>query len=255
MKKILLPTDFSKCSLAGIQTGIKLARSLKAHLYFYHNRMADEMDSAVQMQELLDGLDLEGLSISCIEKEGNVIKNIRSFVEEANIDLIVMATQGTSGLREWAIGSFTQKIVRRSICPVLVVKNELPNIDFKNIVFLSNFDLKALPAFEWTTNFANNYKSRIHLLNIDTPNYFTEIPFLIKEVMDDFAKTYDGAIEQHRIKAWNVEGGLIKFLKSIDADLVIVPTEGMNRLQSIFFTSIAEEIVNHLEQPILTLKI
>lgn len=255
MKRILLPTDFSKCAMQGVLTGVKLAKRLQAKVYFYHNRMPNETVSAIQMQELLNNLDLEGISVSCIEKEGKAINNICDFISEAKIDMVVMGTHGTSGLNEWATGSFAQKIVRSSPCPVLIVKNEIPSVDFQNIVFLSNFDLKALPAFEWTTEFANTFNSKIHMLNIDTPNYFTEIPFLIKEAMDDFAATYSGPIEKHRVRSWNVEGGLKKFLKSLDADIVVVPTNGLNRWQSLFFTSIAEEIANHLAHPILTMKI
>lgn len=255
MKNILIPTDFSDCSKAGILTALLLAKRLQAAVYFFHNRAEKELDSSLQMQELINTLDFEGLSITCIEKEGNLLRNIVDFIKEAEIDLVVMGTHGTNGLKEWSIGSFAQKMVRLAPCPVLAVKEPIQDIRFDNIVFVSNFDLEARPAFEWTGKFAKNFESKLHMLNVDTPNYFTEIPFLIDEAMDEFETLYEGSVVQHRIRSWNVEAGLKKFLTEQQADLIIVPTHGKRGLRSLFFNSIAEGIVNHLDYPILTIKI
>jgi len=254
MKKILIPTDFSDCSKVGVLTAISLAKRLNSDIYFFHSRRPEEEDSSIKMEELINELDLKGLSVTCIEKEGNAQRNIRNFIEEANIDLVVMGTHGLNGIKEWSIGSFTQKMVRLSPCPVLVVKKPLEDINFKNIVFLSNFDKKASPAFEWTVQFSNNFNSKLHLLNIDTLNYFTEIPFLIKEAMDEFELMYNGPSEKHRIKSWNIEGGLKKFLKEQKVDLVVVPTHGKKGLMGLLFDSVAEGLANHLEYPVLTIK-
>jgi len=44
--------------------------------------------------------------------------------EEKDVDLIVMATHGRSGVRRLVLGSITEKVVRASACPVLVVRSK-----------------------------------------------------------------------------------------------------------------------------------
>ena len=43
--------------------------------------------------------------------------------EEENADIIVMASQGRTGLSHALIGSIAEKVVRHANCPVLVVRN------------------------------------------------------------------------------------------------------------------------------------
>jgi hypothetical protein len=43
--------------------------------------------------------------------------------EEIDCDLIVMATHGRTGLSRWLLGSVTEQVMRRSLCPVLTVKS------------------------------------------------------------------------------------------------------------------------------------
>ncbi len=44
--------------------------------------------------------------------------------EEKDVDLIVMATHGRSGVQRLVLGSVTEKVVRAAACPVLAVRSE-----------------------------------------------------------------------------------------------------------------------------------
>lgn len=272
MKHILVPTDFSECALTAAKTAVVLARKMGATLHFYSNvfiqgyydyygkdqqKILKENSEHVKKVEsdfenLFAELDLIGINVIKEYNEGGIIQTILEYSKAAQIDLIVMGTHGVNGVKEWAIGSTTQYIVRKSICPVLVVKQELQSFDFKNIVFLSNFDENVKESFLEVCAFAKQFGSHIHLLNIDTPAYFTEVSFVVKKSMESFLKLYDGDITAHRIDAWNVENGLQKFLKKHEVDLVVIPTHGRKGLRGLFFTSIAEGIVNHVDIPIMT---
>lgn len=50
-----------------------------------------------------------------------------------------MGSHGVSGFREMFIGSNTEKVVRFSEVPVLVVKNEITSFEVRNFVFASDF--------------------------------------------------------------------------------------------------------------------
>jgi len=46
---------------------------------------------------------------------------ILDFADEENVSMIVMASHGQSGIRRWTLGSTSEKVLRSSPIPVLVV--------------------------------------------------------------------------------------------------------------------------------------
>jgi nucleotide-binding universal stress UspA family protein len=56
---------------------------------------------------------------------GSPVIEILAFAEEENIDLIVMASHGRTGLSRLLMGSITEGVMRKAHCPVLVVKQPI----------------------------------------------------------------------------------------------------------------------------------
>jgi nucleotide-binding universal stress UspA family protein len=69
-----------------------------------------------------DSLKKKGVSLSTIVVAGNAADEIIKAAEESKADLIAMSTHGRSGLRRLAFGSITDKVLRRSPVPVLMVR-------------------------------------------------------------------------------------------------------------------------------------
>ncbi|HEX6384414.1 MAG TPA: universal stress protein, partial [Anaerolineae bacterium] len=63
-----------------------------------------------------------GQKIETVVDVGEVARLILDFAETEDIDLIVMATHGHTGLRRWVYGSVTEKVLRGSRCALLVVR-------------------------------------------------------------------------------------------------------------------------------------
>jgi nucleotide-binding universal stress UspA family protein len=57
--------------------------------------------------------------------KGKAAECILEFIEEQQIDLVSIATHGYSGLKRWAYGSVTEKILRKADCAILVVRPPL----------------------------------------------------------------------------------------------------------------------------------
>ena len=53
---------------------------------------------------------------------GQAHTEIAELAEAEQVDLIVMATHGHSGIRHWLMGSTTERVVRTANCPVLTMK-------------------------------------------------------------------------------------------------------------------------------------
>jgi len=67
-------------------------------------------------------LKQKGVTVRTVVSSGNAADEIIKAAEENHVDLIAMSTHGRSGLRRLAFGSITDKVLRRSPVPVLMVR-------------------------------------------------------------------------------------------------------------------------------------
>ena len=166
-----------------------------------------------------------------------------------------MGSKGTSGLEEMLVGSYTEKVVRNSDIPVLVIKTEVEDFKIENIVFASNFDQKSKVAFQKILNFASLFNARLHLLKINTIHNF-EITKESSDAIRNFINDYD--LGDYTLNIYNdvsVELGILNFANVIDADVILLNTSGRRGLAHLFTGSIGEDLANHAKLPVITFKI
>ena len=139
LKSILAPTDFSDLSANGVRYACQLAKEMGAALIIFNVVVLDE-SNAVNKREIeqhkkrLEEFIAEkvadagvGLKVRQMVDAGQPFGAIVDCAEKEAVDLIVMSSHGRSGLSRMLIGSVTDKILRGSPCPVLVVPLEKEN--------------------------------------------------------------------------------------------------------------------------------
>ena len=137
---ILVPTDGSDSSTAGAKQAIRFAERNDATLHvLYAMDMGDADFVAVpsDIEETRTRLEKKGqnyvteiqnmASDAGVPCETTVVSDtpveaIRDYVDEHDIDLVVMGTHGRTGLDRYLLGSVTEKVVRLSDAPVLTVR-------------------------------------------------------------------------------------------------------------------------------------
>jgi nucleotide-binding universal stress UspA family protein len=140
LKRILVPTDFSEPSLKAVRYAVRLAEQSGAtmHLLYVIERPALNHDfesfplalpeaelTKLCKEKLLSvaGIEIEELiPISVQVRIGKPFREIVYAARETDADLIVIATQGHSGIKHVLLGSTTELVVRHAPCPVLVVR-------------------------------------------------------------------------------------------------------------------------------------
>lgn len=274
MKRILIPIDFSKYSEQALRVAAQIARKNDSEIILLHvlelpNQSIDVFGAGKsipeimlykdlmisKLEELMDGEILKGLEVSEAISLQKVAEGILESSVHNNVDLIVMGTKGTSGLEELLVGSNTEKIVRLSNVPVLVIKNPAEIFELENIVFASDFSKETKVPFEKMVQFASIFQSKISLVTICTPYDFKTTKDAEK-TMHDFISDYD--VDNYSTHIYNdvtVEKGIVHFAKKIDADLIGLCTYGRTGLDHFFNGSISEELANHAKRPIITFKI
>jgi nucleotide-binding universal stress UspA family protein len=140
VKKILIPTDGSDCSLRAAAFGISLAKILGADIFAIYaintiileelKRSSEEKDVEKELKEkgerylnyVVKLAEKEGLKAEAILAKGEPYDQIVHNAKTKRVDLIVMGTYGRRGTKRILIGSVTARVIEYAPCPVLVVK-------------------------------------------------------------------------------------------------------------------------------------
>jgi nucleotide-binding universal stress UspA family protein len=274
MKRILVPTDFSEHAENALKAAAIIAKKNKCEIFLLHllelpNQMNDAMTSGgsipevmlfikkanEKLQKIKEHPYLNGISVNASVQFERAFNGILSFNKKNKIDLIIMGSHGTSGIEEVLIGSNTEKVVRLSDIPVLVIKKDVGELNFKNIVFASDFSKEIRKPFKKMVEFVEIFDANLFLVMICTPNSF-KTTLNAEKTMKDFIENYDiKNYSLHIFNDTNIENGITNFSKTIDADLIGLCTHGRTGLAHFFNGSISEDLVNHTTKPVITFKI
>lgn len=275
IKNILVPTDFSKCSVYAVKVAAQLAKKLDATVHLLHVIETpvvaydagmvnfESLPQAMFMKELADDnlknllseSFLKGIKIESKIEYDAIYKRINQYVEDQKVDLIVMGSHGAKGFNEIVLGSNAERVVRYSSCPVLTVKQEYTNFDVKNILIASNFYNEADTMFKAFKQFTSLFKANLHFVRVNTPINFETTPES-HEKMDKFAKKHH--VEEYSFGIYNdqtEEDGILNYADEINADLLVMGTHGRTGLAHLMKGSITEDLLNHSKRAVLSIKI
>jgi nucleotide-binding universal stress UspA family protein len=137
---VLLPTDGSEGTTAATAHAAELAETYDATVHVLsvadaRNRFesptsgiapeAWEEEQRSQAEAAIDAtVDAlpDGVAVRRVLREGVPHEAVVAYVDEVDVDVVVMGTHGRTGLDHYLIGSVTEKVVRRSPAPVLSVR-------------------------------------------------------------------------------------------------------------------------------------
>jgi len=276
IKKILVPVDFSPCSIHAAEVAAQVARKTDARIYFLHLisfpnyegnlPYQDYQDIAENLfimklvrkkfQELFQQPFLKDVNFAEAVSFHGIYEAITEQAEKNQIDLIVMGTHGTSGFMDKVLGSNTDKVIRMSSLPVITVKNK-PEQDnpIDKIVFAVDFAENTDQGFEKVSGFAKLFNAKIELLRVITPNNF-QTSVEIDNQMSEFAdRTKLSNFSMSTELALSVEEGVIAYSKRTKADFIATVNYGKSTFSQLFNKSVTRELVNESDLPVLTVKL
>ena len=278
MKKILVPTDFSKSAQQAIDVATEIAKKANAELILLHviedvagnsfsidpqigpsDRWEDKIftmklieKSKKQLAKVTEDLSQNGLKIKQELRVGTPFHGMRTVITEHKVDLVVMGTAGNTKVQEMIIGTNTEKVVRHAHCPVLTIHKKPSSTDFKNIVYATGMGKEEEVFSKIVRRTQQMYNATVHLVRINTPGSFQR-DAVVKKQMSDFAKKLQ--LKNFTINVFNdltEEEGIIYFADSIDADMIAMATHGRTGFAHVLAGSIAEDVVSHAKRPVLT---
>jgi len=197
IKKILFPTDFSRCSRQAFGHALFLAEHHEAQLQLFHAVILHEDDPGdpqrhfpeaqellVKLFEIADSrlgslvelhkdhpVALEEFRTRGVSPAGLILEHAR----EHDVDLIVMGTHGRRGPSRFLLGSVATQVVRASTAPVLTLREldeSRPLEAIGSILVPIDFSGHSRTALRHATELARTYSAELRLIHVvQQPNY------------------------------------------------------------------------------------
>ena len=180
-----------------------------------------------------------------------VVHEIIDYAETSEVDLIIAGSHGASGIREFAIGSNAEKIVRKSTTPVLIIK-EYHHQEIRSLVLATDLDANPpVHLLEMTKKLQGLFGAVLHIIHIEanTPDPAKKPTHQqLHEIQDRFG--FEN-VTWNFLKPSSIEESIIEFAVSVNADMICISTH-KRRGFSLLNGSIAKHLVNHSARMILT---
>lgn len=278
MKKIIVPVDFSDMASHALNFAIEFNEKVNGEIVLVHVvelavgevSTHGEMDSGAmetfytgeyikashaKLEEWSKRVTDANQKVSVHMKYGNAFTNISKLIAEVQANWIVMGSKGASGLREVFIGSNAERMVRHANCPVFIIKGETHLKDIKSMAFTSDLSQEQDLIVDHAKDLQKMLGLNMHVVKVKTPyNWLDEEQ--AKKHLEHFAeRNYLEDYTLSTVDADFADEGAVKFANDVNAGLIVLGTHGKKGIAHVIGGSIAEDIVNESEIPILVYKI
>lgn len=276
MKKIIVTTDFSNNSKAGIRFAIQLASQSPCELVFYHVDDGSDIDvwdnsayynqaensrSAAQQSKLLEFVGAVYKQQGKEAKNASWIVDNKPFADDAIInyakkigaDFICMSTRG-GGTIDKLLGTNASTLIATSDIPLLVIPHSYHTKTLSSVLYASDLEnleheLKAVEKF------ANDYNAIIELYHYD---YFPENENIKKRFAEIALKHQGGSISFHFKKLFPELSLLSHLQKDIQHSnpsvIVMFTRQDRNWFEQLFLSSKTAELGFDTKTPLLVFK-
>jgi len=277
MRKIVVPTDFSKNALNALKYACQIFKYTRCDFFILH-AYADEVyqqDQEVK-RSLLDELkektyrkserELEKIikeiheyspnprhKIKKISAFGTLTDEVNDLINLENADIVIMGTRGETNDRTITFGSNTIKVLKYVQCPVLAIPENYEYHPPKELLFPSDYlvpykrrELKLL------CELTGSFRSNIHMLYIDANKKLSlrqedNMTFL-KECLYKANLFFETSDEKDKTVA------ITKYIVHKEIDLLVMVNSRHSHLEQMLHQSTIEKIGLHIKIPFLVLQ-
>ncbi|GGG29419.1 universal stress protein UspA [Dokdonia pacifica] len=278
MKKILVPVDFSNHSEYALKVAATLAKRHDAEIILLHmlglsqailtKNEGQEVAEAIYYMKLAkkrfgdikSHAFLDEISVSEIVQNYKDFNEINEVANDQGVDIIIMGSHGSKGLSEVFVGSNTEKVVRTSDIPVLVIKKEITDFMLDRVVFACDFKTENVLAYRKAMRLFQLLGAAVDLVYVNLPGTAFKSSTQIDQRAEEFLTIadFDAPIRPDEVvylNGYSIEQAIFDYAYKAGADALAIPTHGRRGLAHFFNGSIGEDIANHAELPVFTFKI
>ncbi|REJ83568.1 MAG: universal stress protein [Bacteroidetes bacterium] len=275
MEKILVTTDFSENSKAGLRFAIQLNTQTPLELTFFHSiylsppspklntdfekfEKSEIENTYLKLKEFTEGvyksMKLKPGKVNYVVRSAVFAdSNIMDYAASKKFNYICISTLGAGRIKKF-FGTNTSHLITQSSVPVIAVPSSYERSPVKKMLYASdlsdlNYELKKVVAF------ADPLKASVELLHINTLTKAMENPKIIENAVKKYSE-YDISFS---IKQSNIVKSLISSIESAiekkkPSMLIMFTQQNRTLYDKIFLSSKAAEYSFNAKVPLLVFK-
>ncbi len=261
ISKILVPIDFSPTSINALRYAVTFAKSSGASISIIHvtepDSLVNDIKGNLSPDHLLDLLKAEpflnGVELTSVFREGNIVNLILDEAKKSDIDLIIIGTRGTGTISRTLFGSNTTKVIRKAHCAVLSVPDEASYTPIRKVILAIDLEHRADKLIEQIINLVKLQQSAILLLyvGIDSDGRFErqleELTAHLK-LQTSYKKILCKVIPSNEFHE-----SLESLSSDIEANMLVMITHHRAIMESIFDPSQTQLYAFHTHLPLLVI--
>ena len=289
MKKILVSLDGSELSEKVLPRVEILAKKCNAEIILLRVVPFAWPDEFPQVREMSNKLDKEasdylfaiqaqleekGIKGECCVHEGSVPEVICDLAREKEVDLVAMTTHGRGGVKRWALGSVSDKVIQTSPVHVLLCRiseKEMAPSNYKNILIPLDGSHFSEVIFSQAQHLVRLFDSKVWFLYVIDVHLADSFDVLKrdnikqgKELMDNI-QSYFSNLEKRleEAKATNYEiivkeghpaETICDFAEEQEIDLIAMSTHGRGGIARWALGSVTDKVVQVSSNPVLLIR-
>lgn len=220
-------------------------------------------------------LEYIGFKTKAVFQSGNASNEIIRYASDTNCDLIVMSTQGRSGIGGvQVLGHITENVLRNTNKPLLLIPQKLETKDIKQQIFkrvLTPLDGSETgeAALSFAVEIAKKMATRLYVLNVILAhyrvtsgiNYAAKLQRQLSETLRSQAMEYLNQIATELDKAYlDIKYDLVKglpasaildYVRDNHIDLIAISTHGETGFRRFVLGSVSDKIAHASHVPVL----
>lgn len=277
-RKILLPTDFSKNAWHALMYALELYKNHACDFYILNvfSATSNVIDSLLNMEpgsELYETAKLRsenGLAkvldmltllkhtnpkhhFEVISKFNNPVEAIKQFVDEKDIEIIVMGTKGETDSRTKTFGGVAVDVMEKvRNCPVIVVPEQAKHNLPKEIVFPTDYKTHFKKhELNYLIELAKNCNASVKVLHVKKEEKLKELQLNNKKLLEEYFEEI--AYSFHTLSSIEIPTAINCFIESRDSDMVAFINKKHAFFGSILTNPLVKEIGYTSKVPILVM--
>jgi nucleotide-binding universal stress UspA family protein len=290
-RRILCATDLTEFSNQAVRFGIVLAETFLAKLFVCHvvpypaipmnsggaALPVDYLDdvTAFAKQELAALVGDRAVEWAPLVASGSIPDTIADLVAEHRIDLLVVATHGRTGIKRLFLGSVTERLLRTTSRPLMIVtppaggaQPDDPAPRFNRILAGCDFSQDSVNALTYALSLAQEFESELHLVHVIEPIAYRDVllPSTALNAEDESLVT---PLDQ-RLQALVPESArnwcdvrptclngrpyeaLTAYAESENVDLIVLGVRGHGLVEQMLLGSTTDRVIRHTTRPVLS---
>jgi nucleotide-binding universal stress UspA family protein len=207
-----------------------------------------KQDLKKELQKIREIPGLENLQIEPVSRNGDLVDVIEQISEKEDVELAVMGTKGSNILKELLTGSDTDRFIRMSQNPLLVIPESTDFEKPEKIVYATNLEeSQNVEEFKKLVGIVKLFGSKLLVLHV----YKDKQPPVawFEERIKSEAEGIN--ISFHYKQNTNVAAGISEFVNQNDADLLVMIEQKVSLLTKLFRQSVMDKLASSASLPLL----